>query len=69
MRCDRARPKPFNEPIRKKFDACKGVLVTLLKAMRPWKDSVYLVGGLTPRDIVLVAPETSISSCTCMTKA
>ena len=28
---------------------CERVLVTLLRGLGPWKDSVYLVGGLTPR--------------------
>ena len=28
---------------------CERVLVTLLRGMGPWKDSVYLIGGLTPR--------------------
>jgi hypothetical protein len=33
---------------------CERVLVTLLRGLGPWKDSVYLVGGLTPR---YLAPE------------
>ena len=28
---------------------CERVLVTLLRGLGPWKESVYLVGGLTPR--------------------
>jgi hypothetical protein len=31
---------------------CERVLVTLLRGLGPWKDSVYLVGGLTPRYLV-----------------
>ena len=30
-------------------DNCERVLVTLLRGLGPWKNSVYLVGGLTPR--------------------
>lgn len=32
------------------------MLVTLLRGLGPWKDSVYLVGGLTPRYLVLARP-------------
>ena len=32
--------------------ACERVLVTLLRGLGPWKDSVFLVGGLTPRYLV-----------------
>jgi hypothetical protein len=32
------------------------VLVTLLRGMGPWKDSVYLIGGLTPRYLVTERP-------------
>ena len=28
---------------------CERVLVTLLRGLGPWKESVFLVGGLTPR--------------------
>ena len=31
---------------------CERVLVTLLRGLGPWKDSVYLVGGLAPRYLV-----------------
>ena len=31
---------------------CERVLVTLLRGLGPWKNSVYLVGGLTPRYLV-----------------
>ena len=33
-------------------DACERVLVTLLRGLGPWKNSVYLIGGLTPRYLV-----------------
>ncbi|MGE4243788.1 antitoxin [Ramlibacter sp.] len=35
---------------------CERVLVTLLRGLGPWKDSVYLVGGLTPRYLVATRP-------------
>lgn len=35
---------------------CERVLVTLLRGLGPWKDSVYLVGGLTPRYLVKARP-------------
>jgi hypothetical protein len=36
---------------------CERVLVTLLSGLGPWKDSIYLVGGLAPRYIVPADPE------------
>ena len=35
---------------------CERVLVTLLRGLGPWKESVYLVGGLTPRYLVPQRP-------------
>lgn len=35
---------------------CERVLVTLLRGLGPWKDSVFLVGGLTPRYLVAARP-------------
>lgn len=35
---------------------CEQVLVTLLNGMGPWKDSVFLVGGLAPRYIIEARP-------------
>jgi len=32
------------------------VLVTLLRGLGPWKESVYLIGGLTPRYLVKARP-------------
>lgn len=37
-------------------DNCERLLVTLLRGLGPWKDSVYLVGGLTPRYLVPKVP-------------
>jgi hypothetical protein len=31
---------------------CERVLVTLLRGLGPWKDSIYLIGGLAPRYLV-----------------
>ena len=35
---------------------CERILITLLRGLGPWKDSVYLVGGLTPRYLVPARP-------------
>jgi hypothetical protein len=35
---------------------CERVLVTLLRGLGPWKDSVYLIGGLTPRYLIAARP-------------
>jgi len=35
---------------------CERVLVTLLRGLGPWKNSVFLVGGLTPRYLVAARP-------------
>lgn len=35
---------------------CERVLVTLLRGLGPWKESIYLVGGLTPRYLVKARP-------------
>ncbi len=36
---------------------CERVLVTLLRGLGPWKDCVYLIGGLTPRYLVDTSSE------------
>ncbi len=35
---------------------CERVLVTLFSGLGPWRDSVFLVGGLTPRYLVAARP-------------
>ncbi len=35
---------------------CERVLLTLLRGLGPWKNSVFLVGGLTPRYLVKARP-------------
>lgn len=37
---------------------CERVLVTLLRGLGPWRDSIYLIGGLTPRYLVAARPPT-----------
>lgn len=37
---------------------CERVLVTFLRGLGPWKESVYLIGGLTPRYLVKARPPT-----------
>jgi len=47
-----AKPKSidgYNEQVTRD---CERVLVTLLRNLGPWKDSIFLVGGLTPRYLV-----------------
>ena len=51
-------PKPatmegYSSPI---TEACERVLVTLLRGLGPYKDSVYLVGGLAPRYLITARP-------------
>jgi len=52
----------MNKPAtREGYDAkvtenCERVLVALLSGLGPWKDSVYLIGGLTPRYLVPERP-------------
>lgn len=35
---------------------CERLLITLLRGLGPWKQSVYLIGGLTPRYLVPARP-------------
>lgn len=37
-------------------EACERVLVTLLRKLGPWKTSIYLIGGLTPRYLISQRP-------------
>lgn len=45
----------YSSPI---TEACERVLVTLLRGLGPYKQSIYLVGGLTPRYLVRARPPT-----------
>jgi hypothetical protein len=42
-------------------EAAERVLVTLLRGLGPWKESVFLVGGLTPRYLVPAKPAVTIA--------
>ena len=33
-------------------DNCERVLVTLIRGLGPWRDSIFLIGGLTPRYLI-----------------
>ncbi|MBU6454418.1 MAG: antitoxin [Cyanobacteria bacterium REEB67] len=46
------KPKTFDGYDEEYTLDCERVLVTLLRGLGPWKDSVYLIGGLTPRYLV-----------------
>ena len=35
---------------------CERILITLLRGLGPWKESIFLVGGLTPRYLVPAKP-------------
>jgi hypothetical protein len=46
------KPKTFDGYDEEYTLDCERVLVTLLRGLGPWKDSVNLIGGLTPRYLV-----------------
>lgn len=35
---------------------CERVLVTLIRGLGPWRESIYLIGGLTPRYLITKRP-------------
>jgi hypothetical protein len=37
-------------------ESCERVLVTLIRGLGPWRDSIYLIGGLTPRYLIAKRP-------------
>ena len=47
-----SKPSSFDGYDKIVTENCERVLVTLLRGLGPWKDSVYLIGGLTPRYLV-----------------
>ncbi|MBI3371360.1 MAG: antitoxin [Betaproteobacteria bacterium] len=51
-----AKPATFDGYSDEYTKDCERVLVTLLRGLGPWKESVYLVGGLTPRYLVPARP-------------
>ncbi len=50
------KPKTFDAYNGAVTDAAERVLVTLLRGFGPWKDTVFLVGGQTPRYLVAARP-------------
>lgn len=50
------KPKTFDAYNGAVTEAAERVLVTLLRGVGPWKDTVFLVGGLTPRYLVAARP-------------
>jgi hypothetical protein len=46
------KPKTFDGYDEEYTLDCERVLVTFLRGLGPWKDSVYLIGGLTPRYLI-----------------
>lgn len=53
-----AKPNTFDGYSDQNTLDCERVLVTLLRGLGPWKDSVFLIGGLTPRYLVPARPPT-----------
>ncbi|MDR1423491.1 MAG: antitoxin [Azoarcus sp.] len=51
-----AKPATFDGYSDQYTEDCERVLVTLLRGLGPWKESVYLIGGLTPRYLVSARP-------------
>ena len=51
-----AKPATFDGYTDQYTVDCERVLVTLLRGLGPWKESVFLVGGLTPRYLVAARP-------------
>lgn len=51
-----AKPVTFDGYSDQYTSDCERVLVTLLRGLGPWKDSIYLVGELTPRYLVKARP-------------
>ena len=51
-----AKPATFDGYSDQHTVDCERVLVTLLRGLGPWKESVFLVGGLTPRYLVPARP-------------
>ena len=51
-----AKPATFDGYSDQHTVDCERVLVTLLRGLGPWKESVYLIGGLTPRYLVPARP-------------
>ena len=46
------KPTTLDGYLRQSTNDCERVLITLLRGLGPWKESVFLIGGLTPRYLV-----------------
>ena len=51
-----AKPQFLNDYSQDVTRDCERVLVTLFSGLGPWRDSVFLVGGLAPRYLVTARP-------------
>ena len=51
-----AKPATINEYTDEYTVNCERVLVTLLRGLGPWKESMFLIGGLTPRPPAVGSP-------------
>lgn len=51
-----SKPKTIGGYSQVVTEGCERVLVTLLRGFGPWKESVFLVGGLAPRYLVPARP-------------
>jgi hypothetical protein len=51
-----SKPQSFVNYSQEVTSDCERVLVTLFSGLGPWRDSVFLVGGLTPRYLVTARP-------------
>lgn len=51
-----AKPRTIGGYAAAVTEGCERVLVTLLRGLGPWKDSVFLIGGLAPRYIITARP-------------
>lgn len=50
------KPKTIDGYTNAVTEACERVLVTLLRKLGPWRDSIFLVGGLAPRYLIKARP-------------
>ena len=50
------KPKTIGGYTQPVTEACERVLVTLLRNLGPWRNSIFLVGGLAPRYLIKARP-------------
>jgi hypothetical protein len=51
-----SKPKTIGGYTNAVTEGCERVLVTLLRKLGPWRDSIFLVGGLAPRYLIKARP-------------